>query len=221
MKCDACEAILCKDHFLYSNHNCEKAYLKDVQVPVCPLCNQPIPIKRGELPDIRVGEHMDKDCQDSRATEKRQKKQDPNRCRRKGCKQRELVPLLCSECKLNFCIKHRHPSDHDCEPRGARIPAALRQQQASNSTSRNLSNKITGFFNRNLSPTSGQTVQANLSEDEALARTLQASLNSPTRSPLAPVAQTQEEEDRMLAEAIAASQREAGLAPHKEKCNVS
>lgn len=35
---------------------------QDVQVPVCPLCNAPIPVKRGEIPDVVVGEHMDRDC---------------------------------------------------------------------------------------------------------------------------------------------------------------
>lgn len=33
-----------------------------VQVPVCPLCNVPIPVKRGEIPDVVVSEHMDRDC---------------------------------------------------------------------------------------------------------------------------------------------------------------
>lgn len=33
-----------------------------MQVPVCPLCNAPIPVKRGEIPDVVVGEHMDRDC---------------------------------------------------------------------------------------------------------------------------------------------------------------
>lgn len=31
-------------------------------MPVCPLCNVPIPVKRGEIPDVVVGEHMDRDC---------------------------------------------------------------------------------------------------------------------------------------------------------------
>lgn len=35
---------------------------QDVQVPVCPLCNVPVPVKRGEIPDVVVSEHMDRDC---------------------------------------------------------------------------------------------------------------------------------------------------------------
>ena len=38
---------------------------------MCPLCNTPIPVKKGELPDVRVGEHIDNDCQSDPAKEKR------------------------------------------------------------------------------------------------------------------------------------------------------
>lgn len=45
--------------------------VQDVQVPVCPLCNTPVPIKRGEMPDIKVGEHIDRDCKSDPAQRKR------------------------------------------------------------------------------------------------------------------------------------------------------
>jgi hypothetical protein len=35
---------------------------KDFQVPICPLCNQPVPFKRNELPDILMSAHIDRDC---------------------------------------------------------------------------------------------------------------------------------------------------------------
>lgn len=44
---------------------------QDNQVPVCPLCNTPIPVKAGELPDVRVGQHIDSDCQSDPAKERR------------------------------------------------------------------------------------------------------------------------------------------------------
>uniref|UniRef100_A0A672MGU1 AN1-type domain-containing protein n=1 Tax=Sinocyclocheilus grahami TaxID=75366 RepID=A0A672MGU1_SINGR len=71
MKCDACEDIFCKDHITYANHKCTSSYKKDIQVPVCPLCNTPIPIRRGEMPDIKVGEHIDRDCKSDPAQRKR------------------------------------------------------------------------------------------------------------------------------------------------------
>ncbi|KAI8508494.1 zinc finger, AN1-type domain [Branchiostoma belcheri] len=103
-----------KDHILYRQHNCESSYKKDVQVPVCPLCNAPIPVKRGELPDIRVGQHIDRDCKSDKA-EQRRKKIYTNRCNVKGCKQKELIPVVCDSCRKNFCLKHRHTTDHDCQ----------------------------------------------------------------------------------------------------------
>lgn len=96
MRCDACQEIFCKDHITYANHKCMSSYkkvtvktmncysclhvvashlfvvvLQDIQVPVCPLCNIPIPIKRGEMPDIKVGEHIDSDCRSDPAQRKR------------------------------------------------------------------------------------------------------------------------------------------------------
>uniref|UniRef100_A0A8C3I6M4 Zinc finger AN1-type containing 2A n=1 Tax=Chrysemys picta bellii TaxID=8478 RepID=A0A8C3I6M4_CHRPI len=62
LKCDACKEVFCKDHITYDQHKCTSSYKKDVQVPVCPLCNTPIPVRRGEMPDIVVGAHMDRDC---------------------------------------------------------------------------------------------------------------------------------------------------------------
>ncbi|EFB16460.1 hypothetical protein PANDA_013399, partial [Ailuropoda melanoleuca] len=62
LKCDACKQDFCKDHFTCAAHKCPFAFKKDVQVPVCPLCNNPVPIKKGEIPDMVVGEHIDRDC---------------------------------------------------------------------------------------------------------------------------------------------------------------
>lgn len=43
---------------------------QNVQVPVCPLCNAPVPVQKGEVPDIVVGAHMDKDCKYNPAQQK-------------------------------------------------------------------------------------------------------------------------------------------------------
>lgn len=41
-----------------------------------------------------------------------------NRCSKGGCKQKEMMRVTCDQCHLNFCLKHRHPLDHDCKPDG-------------------------------------------------------------------------------------------------------
>uniref|UniRef100_A0A8C4QTD5 AN1-type domain-containing protein n=1 Tax=Eptatretus burgeri TaxID=7764 RepID=A0A8C4QTD5_EPTBU len=109
MKCDACEKIFCKDHFIYRDHNCPSAYKKDVQVPLCPLCGRPVPVPKGVLPDVGVGQHMDNDCK--AGAERR--KGITTRCTIRGCKQRDFVQVICSTCGGGFCIRHRHPPDHE------------------------------------------------------------------------------------------------------------
>ena len=37
-----------------------------------------------------------------------------NRCSLKGCKGKELIPFTCGGCHKNYCIKHRHETDHQC-----------------------------------------------------------------------------------------------------------
>ncbi|XP_021013713.1 AN1-type zinc finger protein 1 isoform X1 [Mus caroli] len=36
-------------------------------------------------------------------------------CSFKGCTEVELVAVICPYCEKNFCLRHRHQSDHDCE----------------------------------------------------------------------------------------------------------
>ncbi|KAE8581451.1 hypothetical protein XENTR_v10024798 [Xenopus tropicalis] len=135
LKCDACEQIFCKDHITYTQHKCSSAYKKDVQVPVCPLCNTPIPITRGQTPDIVVGEHIDRDCKSDPARQKR--KIFTNKCAKPGCRQKELMKVICEDCHGNFCLKHRHPLDHECKGKSAPISraghAALLRSQPSTS----------------------------------------------------------------------------------------
>lgn len=219
MKCDACSGIFCNDHIQYLTHQCPNSYQRDVQVPVCPLCNQPVPTKRGEAPDIRVGEHIDRDCQSDPATAKR--KVYTSKCSQKGCKQKEMIKIACSQCRLNFCLKHRFPQDHHCQGLSASgrsisnagAAAIARSQASSNkhvpSSIRSVSVVSNGPLHhqgRNNS-TAVNAVQGTMSEDEALARALQMSLMDETTLPRG-VQNSQYEMDQQLAEALAASRRQ-------------
>lgn len=86
-------------------------------MPVCPLCNKPIPVAQGQQPDFVVGIHIDNDCQSDPAKNKR--KVFTNKCSMKGCKIKEVIPVVCDNCNLNFCLKHRHTVDHNCQGRRA------------------------------------------------------------------------------------------------------
>lgn len=109
MKCDACNQVFCSSHFNYELHKCSSGLRKDYQVPLCPLCGEPVPTAPGVEPDLTVGQHIDKQCKsDSR-------KIFINRCSYKSCKRKELIPVNCSQCKRNFCLRHRHTTDHQCQ----------------------------------------------------------------------------------------------------------
>lgn len=231
MKCDACQEIFCKDHITYANHKCMSSYKKDIQVPVCPLCNIPIPVKRGEMPDIKVGEHIDRDCKSDPAQRKR--KIFTNKCSKGGCKQKEMMRVTCDQCHLNYCLKHRHPLDHDCKTDGKPLSksghAAVMRTQGASSTSasgsgysRPVSNGVsannrshsTGPTQRIPTSVSAQNVippsasfQAGMTEEQALQRALEMSL-AESRPTVQPALTPQEQEDLALAQALAASEEE-------------
>ncbi|KAM6966348.1 AN1-type zinc finger protein 2A [Tautogolabrus adspersus] len=271
MKCDACQEIFCKDHITYANHKCMSSYKKDVQVPVCPLCNIPIPIKRGEMPDIKVGEHIDSDCKSDPAQRKR--KIFTNKCSKGGCKQKEMMRVTCDQCHLNYCLKHRHPLDHDCntdaKPRSKSGHAAVMRAQGSSSTSasgssssasghsRPVSNGVgtnsrshsktlkiiilsfapsfrssvpripTSVSAQNVIPSTA-SLQAGLTEEQALQRALEMSL-ADSRQTVQPALSPQEQEDLALAQALAASeeeyrrqqQRQQGRESKQSNCSLS
>ncbi|XP_072945636.1 AN1-type zinc finger protein 2A-like [Epargyreus clarus] len=172
MKCDACKEVFCSDHFSYTNHECKESNARDVQVPVCPLCGTPVPGKRGEPPDVAVGAHIDNQCMSDPARERR-KKVFTNRCSLKGCKTKEMVPLICGECSLNFCLRHRHMTDHACVGK----LGAKRRQAAEAAMARMRANEINFANTSPINPVRTFTdVQGNMTEDEALAHALALSM---------------------------------------------
>ncbi|XP_075009137.1 AN1-type zinc finger protein 2B isoform X2 [Calonectris borealis] len=228
LKCDACEQIFCTDHIAYAQHDCTSAYKKDVQVPVCPLCNTPVPVRRGEMPDVVVGEHIDRDCKSDPAQRKR--KIFTNKCLKPGCKQKEMMKVICDQCHKNYCLKHRHPLDHDCSAAGRPLSkaghAAVARAQAS--SSKTVTASSSGAARTADSPSSPASarggraaasqapstsppaamLQNGLSEEEALQRALEMSLAESARSSVHPPSSTQEEEDLALAQALSASEAE-------------
>lgn len=116
VKCDACAGIFCLQHYQYDTHNCDKARNRNVQVPVCPLCSEPVVSRRGELPDVAVSQHIDQYCKRNDSIKGRLQKPKTNlqACNYKSCKQKDVIYLECADCRLKFCVKHRHPSDHLC-----------------------------------------------------------------------------------------------------------
>ena len=77
-------------HIMYATHACREAHTRNNQVPVCPLCDRPVPVPRGQQPDIIVGRHIDSDCTSDVA----KKRIYTNRCHVAGCKKREVIYQL-------------------------------------------------------------------------------------------------------------------------------
>ncbi|CAJ0582054.1 unnamed protein product, partial [Mesorhabditis spiculigera] len=157
IKCDSCSDTFCITHFSYDNHGCAGLHKKNVQVPVCPMCSQPVPCPKGSSIDALVDQHINNNCP---ATKK--KRIFKNQCTKTGCKKRELVPFTCSTCRQNFCVSHRHEVDHDCAARASNMtPAAraalVRQQQgcsrqAQMDSDRALASALAESLGTNLSP---------------------------------------------------------------------
>ncbi|CAI5450037.1 unnamed protein product [Caenorhabditis angaria] len=155
IKCDACRGEYCTQHFVYDAHNCENAYRKNIQVPVCPMCSQPVPTPKNVPADYQVNEHIQNNCEKSKKREIYK-----NKCSVKGCRKKELIPVTCPTCKLNYCLTHRHEQDHKCE--------GSVEQKAGGGF---LSSAVAALsLNRNCS---SQARNEQVTSDEQLARALQ------------------------------------------------
>ncbi|CAG9859135.1 unnamed protein product [Phyllotreta striolata] len=165
VKCQACGCLFCPAHFDYSSHDCPEVYKLNNRVPVCPLCEQPVPIKQGELPDYVVGLHIDNDCQSDPARKRR--KIFTNKCHFDRCKTKEIVPVICQQCLRNYCLKHRLPADHRCPGSNAGNPVKGKENSMKGGE-----NSISGPRNSNV-----KGRQSQLDEDEDLARAISLSLN--------------------------------------------
>ncbi|CAM4785227.1 unnamed protein product [Rotaria magnacalcarata] len=102
-------------HIKYDEHQCPSSYRKNIQIPICPLCNQDVPYEyRDQSPDRVVSAHIDRDCKSDPALKKRTKVY-TNKCSVPSCKQREAIQVKCDKCLRTYCLRHRFPDDHKCQ----------------------------------------------------------------------------------------------------------
>lgn len=241
VKCDACFETFCLEHYQYDKHTCEKARNKNVQVPVCPLCSEPVPAGRGQgnlSPDVVVSQHIDQYCTQNNLMKQPPQKPKSNlqSCNFKSCKQKDLIYLECLDCKSKFCIKHRHPTDHQCTgppSRAANLAQNWNSFKGSCSTSATSSfevlkskaqqisksgqaalNRLGQSRNSRQQPQAGtsgtnqivNSLQGNMTESEALAMALNASKLNGQLPPETSDNQQQHDEDLALARALHESQ---------------
>ncbi|CAH2227391.1 jg16560, partial [Pararge aegeria aegeria] len=82
-----------------------------------------------------------------------------NKCSYKGCKTKEMVPLVCAECSLNFCLRHRHTADHTCDGK-----LGAKKRQAANAAMARMKQNEKNIQNRGFvaSIANFTTVQGNM-----------------------------------------------------------
>ncbi|KAL6013664.1 hypothetical protein ACLOJK_004162 [Asimina triloba] len=107
-KCDACLKVYCVEHRSYESHDCPKADEQRRRVLVCSLCSMSIANKDGEEEMIMAQHQQSGDCNPSN-------KKKP-KCPVRRCKQVLTFSntTTCKTCDQKVCLKHRFPSDHDC-----------------------------------------------------------------------------------------------------------
>lgn len=101
--CPRCLKVYCQDHRQFEKHQCSVTI--DKTVPVCPLCNQIIPVFRnkGEDPNEKVDKHIRDGCPKVNYQEDIK----TFKCSFHGCKEVEVQKIECKLCHHIFCFKHR------------------------------------------------------------------------------------------------------------------
>uniref|UniRef100_A0A1I7T2Q4 AN1-type domain-containing protein n=1 Tax=Caenorhabditis tropicalis TaxID=1561998 RepID=A0A1I7T2Q4_9PELO len=125
IKCSSCSHFYCSEHYTFEAHNCPTGSRVSVQVPICPICEKPVPTPKNGNVDFQVNEHIQNNCQTKKS------KVYTNACSVPKCRKKELVAMNCSKCRSNYCLSHRHERDHSCERKQAEYMATQKRNQAS------------------------------------------------------------------------------------------
>ncbi|XP_031567224.1 AN1-type zinc finger protein 1-like [Actinia tenebrosa] len=97
---DQCQMASCKqlDFLPFTCSSCNGIFCKEHRSRLAHGCPKTEEEKSLEVDDTKLHKNVD----------------DKHVCCFDGCKNRELFPVSCEHCKLNFCLGHRHQVDHQC-----------------------------------------------------------------------------------------------------------
>ena len=111
--CSHCDHVFCLSH--RQHHVCQLDLSVVNTLPQCVLCNQFVRVGADQSPDVVMEYHIMSGCKSWVLDTTNVGKMAAIRtCVFPRCKKHELVPIVCSLCHANFCIKHRDPIDHKC-----------------------------------------------------------------------------------------------------------
>jgi hypothetical protein len=119
LTCTYCQLKFCQQHFKSlaltdkstGGHQCSNHPVDSTTI-ICPMCGDIVRKIAGRDPNQLVNEHINQGCKSKAAQQVY-----ANGCTFKGCTKRELVPIVCQNCRLQFCIRHRLEADHTCAPK--------------------------------------------------------------------------------------------------------
>ena len=103
--CGGCGKNFCSKHFHIGNHDC--------------MCVKTSEEKKDDAPDSAEFESAGSGATESSSvsasgSSKRRKKKKLPKCKKKGCRRRDVIPFTCKCCNKSFCSTHRLPKYHDC-----------------------------------------------------------------------------------------------------------
>ncbi|WOK94109.1 zinc finger AN1 domain-containing stress-associated protein 12 [Canna indica] len=119
--CNGCQKVFCLEHRTFKAHSCPKAEQHSRVVVVCEVCSMSIEKKAGEEEKIILERHKDSGSCDPI------KKMKP-RCPVKRCKEALTFSnkSTCKICNKSICLRHRFPSEHECNLRKPQVLMATR-----------------------------------------------------------------------------------------------
>ncbi|KAI9031414.1 arsenite inducuble RNA associated protein aip-1 [Hyaloraphidium curvatum] len=170
--CQYCEQKFCSEHWKLSGHSCPKKHLAeegDVRVPICPLCLKPVPVARGEDPNLRVDDHISKGCTNPGTSVSSAPA--AKACSFPSCKEKSLVPIVCGRCRRNYCVKHRLERDHACPAARTPSPGAGKPNPAQSKAAAAAQSRAAAQADR----------ERQMREDAELAAALQRSMDEQAR----------------------------------------
>ena len=108
--------MFCLNHRATNKHRCPKADFDDNKVFKCPICLMLIRVVPDEDINMTWARHSSNDCDPRRRDIERKKrlKKKKDRCNKCRAKLNTVTRMHCERCGLDFCVKHRLPSNHEC-----------------------------------------------------------------------------------------------------------
>lgn len=127
-KCQHCSKMYCGDHFKPADHNCEKydASKFDRVAPSCPICNLPVAMPPGQDPNIKMTDHIEREC-----GKRKEEVSKVPRCANGKCHKVLYAPIKCDTCHQQFCAEHRFPTTHKCVTQTTSSATAFPRQDTS------------------------------------------------------------------------------------------